>query len=66
MTEWRFSCTEQDLIEADTLDKVTVLWENLASNEQIRLVEKKLKLDLLLQDIYLLLDQIFDKIKNQK
>ncbi len=58
--------TEKDLIESDSIEKITIVWQNLTTNEQIRLVEKKLKMELLPQDIYLLVDQIFEKIKNQK
>lgn len=57
--------TEKDLIESDSIEKIISIWKNLTEHEQIRLVETKLKMELTPQDIYLLLDQIFDNIKKQ-
>ncbi len=53
----------QDIIQSDTIEKSETLWSSLRSNEQVMLVEKKLRLELLPQDIYIIADQIFEKIK---
>ena len=54
-----------DLInKTDSIEKCTALWEKLKSNEQISLIDKKLKLDILQEDISILIDMAFSKLKN--
>lgn len=54
-----------DLIKkTDTIEKCTALWNTLKTNEQIALIDKKLKLDILQEDISILLDIAFSKLNN--
>ncbi|APG64871.1 hypothetical protein LPB136_05645 [Tenacibaculum todarodis] len=56
--------TDAIIKKADTIDKCTSLWEKLKENEQILLLDKKLKLTILQQDISIILDQALSKLKN--
>lgn len=56
--------TDELIKKTDTIEKCTVLWEKLKTNEQIALIDKKLKLDILQEDISILIDMAFSKIKN--
>jgi len=46
-----------------TIDDVALLWENLKKNEQILVIDKKLRLTVNHQDINILLDQSLAKLK---
>lgn len=48
----------------DNLEKCTALWNTLKDNEQIAVIDKKLKLDILQEDISILIDIAFSKLKN--
>lgn len=56
--------TDEIILKTDTIEKCTSLWEKLKKNEQIALMDKKLKLDILQQDISILIDQALAKLKN--
>ena len=47
----------------NNIEKCTSLWEKLKTNEQIFLIDKKLKLEILQQDISIILDQALSKLK---
>jgi len=54
-----------DLIKkTNSIEKCTALWEKLKVNEQVSLIDKKLKLDILQEDISILIDMAFSKLKN--
>lgn len=55
--------TQEQLEQADHISKVEIIWNNLRQNQQISLVDRKLRLTLTNNDIYLLLDEIFSTIK---
>ncbi|WP_156772358.1 hypothetical protein [Urechidicola croceus] len=54
---------DKDLKTIKNLNDIENKWNQLCQNEQIKLIEKKLKLTIHQQDIYILLDKIFNKIK---
>lgn len=56
--------TDAIIKKVDTIDKCTSLWEKLKENEQILLLDKKLKLTIIQQDISIILDQALSKLKN--
>ncbi len=56
--------TDHLLNTTDTIEKCTKLWEQLKANEQIALIDKKLKLDILQEDISILMDKAFTKLKS--
>ncbi len=49
--------------QADDLSKVEILWNKLKQNQQISLVDRKLRLSITNNDIYILIDEIFSTIK---
>lgn len=53
----------KDLISSDSIEKIEKLWKSLTSNEQVALLDKRLKLEILPQDIYFILDDMFEKIR---
>ncbi|MFD2826530.1 hypothetical protein ACFSYG_08595 [Leeuwenhoekiella polynyae] len=55
--------TDTHIKKTDSLDKCAKLWEQFQQNEQIKLIDKKLKLEVLQQDINILLDQTLTKLK---
>jgi len=56
-----------EIIETSSdIDQIQQLWKNLLTNDQIKMFDKKLRLDILAQDIYLLISTIFEKFKNNK
>lgn len=54
---------DQELTLSDSVEKAEILWLKLNSNKQVALLEKRLKLEILPQDIYLIVDQVIEKIK---
>jgi len=55
--------TQAQMEEADNISKVEALWNSLKQNQQISLVDKKLRLTITNNDVFLLLDEIFSTIK---
>lgn len=51
-------------MEDKNLETIAQLWEKLLHNEQVKMLDRRLKMDILTQDIHLLIDTIFEKIKN--
>ncbi|HFU74631.1 MAG TPA: hypothetical protein ENK88_00210 [Campylobacterales bacterium] len=56
--------TDSNLKELTSQDKIIDLWKNLSKNEQIKLIEKKLKLSITQDDIIILCDLVCSKIRN--
>ncbi|MFB9057784.1 hypothetical protein ACFFU9_13640 [Mariniflexile ostreae] len=56
--------TDALIKKTDNIEKCTALWKSLKTNEQISLIDKKLKLDILQEDISILIDMTFSKLKN--
>lgn len=57
--------TENELKQLNDIHDIEVFWNNLKSQQtQVDLIHKKLRLEILNQDIYILLDQIINQIKN--
>ena len=54
--------TQLQLEQADNLNKIETLWNKLKQNQQISLIDMKLRLTITNNDIYLLLDEIFSNI----
>jgi len=53
-----------DIMSLDTIEKISHFWDRISvENEQIAFINMKLKLDILSQDIYILIDTIISKIK---
>jgi len=56
-----------DIIEAsNNIEHIQQLWKTLLNNDQVKMFDKQLRLDILAQDIYLLISTIFEKFKNNK
>lgn len=55
--------TQVQIEEANNISKVEAIWNVLKQNQQISLVDRKLRLTITNNDIYLLLDEIFSTIK---
>lgn len=55
--------TDELIHKTDSIEKCTALWETLKSNDQIALIDKKLKLEILQEDISILIDMAFSKLK---
>jgi len=55
--------TQNHLNQADDLDKIEQIWNDLKQHQQINLVDKKLRLSITNNDIYILIDEIFSSIK---
>lgn len=57
--------TMAQLEALDSIEKISIFWTQIKeSNEQIKVIDKQLKLDILDQDIYLLIDEIIEKFKS--
>lgn len=62
------SLIQSNVIDDNFLEKlrdyneIGTLWEQLMQNEQIKLLDRKLKLSILQDDIFIILDKIFSKI----
>lgn len=57
---------DETIETSNNIEQIQQLWENLLSNDQIKMFDKKLRLEILAQDIYLLISTIFEKFKNDK
>ena len=55
--------TDAHIKKTDSLKKCEKFWELLLQNDQIKIIDKKLKLEVLQQDINILLDQTLTKLK---
>ena len=55
--------TQVQIEEANNISKVEAIWNVLKQNQQISLVDRKLRLTITNNDIHLLLDEIFSTIK---
>jgi len=53
---------DNTLLKMKDLNQIKLLWEQLIQNEQILLIEKKLKLSVTQEDIFILLDKTFNKM----
>lgn len=56
---------ENNLEESNNLETEKQVWTNLLSNQQIKMLNKKLRLTILSQDIYLLINKIFHQLKKE-
>jgi hypothetical protein len=57
--------TMAQLEALDSIEKISIFWAQIKeSNDQIKVIDKQLKLDILDQDIYLLIDEIIEKFKS--
>ena len=53
---------DNTLLKMKDLNQIKLLWEQLIQNEQILLIERKLKLSVTQEDIFILLDKTFNKM----
>jgi len=54
--------SESEIKELSKQESLQMLWKKLTDNEQVKLVERKLKLTVTQDDIFILLDKVFTKI----
>jgi len=57
---------DDDLKKLHTHKEMAKLWSNLSKNEQIKLVERKLKLSITQEDIIILCDKVCSKIESSR
>ena len=55
---------DDDLKRLHTQKEISMLWSNLSKNEQVKLIERKLKLSITQEDIVILCDKVCSKIKS--
>ena len=55
--------TQEQIQEVNNIRKIESLWNKLKQNQQISLLDRKLRLTITNNDIYLLLDEIFSTIE---
>lgn len=56
----------EDLTKMDSVQGIAKFWDSITiENKQIRLIDMQLRQNILKQDIHLLLNNIFNKLKNQ-
>ena len=53
---------DSDLKELHTQESIKELWKNLTQNEQVKLIERKLKLSVMQDDIIIICDKVCSKI----
>ena len=53
---------DNDLKELHTQESIKKLWENLTQNQQVKLIERKLKLSVMQDDIIIICDKVCSKI----
>jgi len=56
--------SEADLNKLHNQDEITNLWKSLSKNEQVKLIERKLKLSITHEDIIILCDLVCSKIRS--
>jgi len=56
--------SDNDLKGIQTQEQIGKLWRNLSENEQVKLIERKLKLSITQEDIIILCDQVCSKIRS--
>ena len=56
--------SDADLNTLHTQDQITNLWESLSKNEQVKLIERKLKLSIAQEDIIILCDLVCSQIRS--
>ena len=55
---------DDDLKKLHTQKEIAMLWSSLSQNEQVKLIERKLKLSITQEDIIILCDKVCSKIKS--
>ena len=56
--------SDDDLKKLHTQKEIAMLWSSLSQNEQVKLIERKLKLSITQEDIIILCDKVCSKIKS--